>query len=129
MRQHHHLHTVPIQLYLVSGSDKKHTPHVCISSLSACSFCDFDTHTYLEHLEEGRLSGVAASGSGGHHNVDGGEGAHAGRGGHAVLLDDVADVAELAVGEDEAHVSHDLGEKLRKRARGRRRRRRREERG
>lgn len=73
--------------------------------------------SYLEHLEERSLSGVAASGAGGHHNVDGCEGADTGGGGHAVGLDHVADVAELAVGEDEAHVSHDLGEELRRRAR------------
>lgn len=84
-------------------------PHVAIVCVVVFSLC-----TYLEHLEEGRLSGVAASGAGGHHNVDGRDGAHAGRGGHAVRLDHVADVPELAVGEDEPHVSHHPGEELRK---------------
>lgn len=66
----------------------------------------------LEHLEERRLSGVAAGGAGGHHNVDGGHGADTGRGGHAVGLDDIADLAELSVGEDETDVSDHAGEDL-----------------
>lgn len=87
-----------------SSSNKKHTPQE-----------NRQQQTHLEHLEERRLSGVAAGGAGGHHNVDGCEGAHTGRGGHAVGLDDVADIAELTVGEDEAHVAHDAGEDLRHR--------------
>lgn len=63
-------------------------------------------------MEEGRLSGVAPGGAGGHHNVNGRDGAHTGGGGHAVVLDNVADVSELAVGENEPDVAHDLGEEL-----------------
>ena len=74
--------------------------------------------SYLEHLEERRLSGVAAGGARGHHNVDGREGPHTGRGGHAVGLNHVADVTELAVGEDEPHVSHHTGEELQESVRG-----------
>lgn len=59
------------------------------------------------------MSGVAPGGTGGHHNVDGRDRADTGGRGHAVVLDNVADVSELAVGEDEANVTHHTGEELR----------------
>lgn len=67
---------------------------------------------HLEHLEEGGLSGVAAGAAGGHLHVRGRDGPHTGRGGHAVLLDHVADGAELTVREDEPDVAHHLGQEL-----------------
>lgn len=124
-RVHHVFHSAK-ETGLFLGSTTRRTEDTQATSIvryrertySPSLFCFFYIPLlYLEHLEEGRLSGVAAGGAGGHHNVDGRQGAHTGRGGHAVGLDDVADLAELAVGEDEPHVSHHTGEELWKSAR------------
>lgn len=59
----------------------------------------------LEGLEESGLTGITAGGALGDNDVAGGSGTDTGGGGTDVLLEDVTDVAEVAVGEDEADVA------------------------
>lgn len=73
----------------------------------------YKPNAHLEHLEEGRLSRVAPGGTGGHHNVDRRDGADTSGGGHAVVLDNITDFPEVAVGEDKANVANNTGEDLR----------------
>ena len=59
----------------------------------------------LEGLEESGLTGIAASGTLGDNDVAGGHGTDTGGGGTDVLLEDGADLTEVAVGPDEADVA------------------------
>lgn len=66
----------------------------------------------LQHLEEAGLAGVAASGAGGHHDVDGGDGTHTRGRGHAVSLDGLADLRHVTGGKHEADVALDVRQQL-----------------
>ena len=61
-----------------------------------------------ESLEEGRLAGFHARVAGGDPHVDGGDGTSTGWSGDLIGKNLVADILELAVGEDEANVAPDV---------------------